>query len=227
MTMPLPLAICIEDTCPGDGVRYLRCVALPGRQPGLRVSPEGTVLWKSDDVTACELWVSGDDRLILFRPAGAPPVRVERSGRSLDVPFDKPVVLVDQDVFQVGERTLRVHVHGTAPAVRPPSPLPARKSGSTASRVAAVVALGAAVVGCNKNQVEVRDTPPSVAVEVDGAPPDPQLPEADGGAPEPPATSTMAVEPPEPPAPTTPPAGTKKPEPIEVREAPPDMIDVE
>jgi hypothetical protein len=167
------------------------------------------VLWKTGDDIACELWVSGDDRLILFRPTGAAPVRVERRKRSLDVPCDKPVVLLDQDVVQVGDRVLRVHVHGAATTVRAPSPLPVRKP-STASRVAAVVALGAAVAGCNKNQIEVRDMPPAVPADLDGAPPDP--PGEDAGTPEPSATSTFAVEPPAEPA-----------EPIEVREAPPDM----
>jgi hypothetical protein len=211
--MPLPRAICIEDLRPGEGDRFLRCVALPGRQPGLRVSTQGTVLWKSGDDIACELWVSGDDRLILYRPMGAAPVRVERKKRSLDVPFDKPVVLLDQDTFHVGDRVLRVHMHGTTTAVRAPSPLPVRKP-STASRVAAVVALGAAVAGCNKNQIEVRDSPPAVPADFDGAPPDP--PGEDAGPPEPPPTSTFAVEPP-----ADPPGEPI--EPIEVREAPPDM----
>ena len=214
--MPNPLAICIEDTDAASGACFLRCVALPGRQPGLRVSPEGTVLWKSDDVTACELWVSGDDRLILFRPAGAPPVRVERSGRSLDVPFDKPVVLIDQDVFQLSERTLRVHVHGAASTVRAPSPLPARRAVSTAARVAAVVALGAAVAGCGKSQVEVRDSPPQVPVEVDGAPPPPQPSESVSAAPAPPTSSAKPAD-----STPAPPASTKEPKPIEVRETPP------
>jgi len=214
--MPLPRAICIEDLSSGEGDRFLRCVALPGRQPGLRVSTQGAVLWKSGDDIACELWVSGDDRLILYRPTGAAPVRVERRKRSLDVPFDKPVVLLDQDVVQVGDRVLRVHMHGAATTVRAPSPLPVRKP-STASRVAAVVALGAAVAGCNKNQIEVRDMPPAVQADLDGAPPDP--PGEEAGPPEPPTTSTFAVEPPaEPPAE---PHETN--EPIEVREAPPDM----
>jgi len=196
-------------------------VALPGRQPGLRVSPHGAVLWKSEDVVACELWVSADERLILYRPTGAAAVRVERSGRSIEAPHDKPVVLLDQDVFHIGDKAFRIHIHGNAPAVRPPSPLPPRKALSTASRVTAVVALGAAVAGCNKNNVEVRDQPPAVSIDTDGAPPEPEPEEPDGGLVETPPTNTMAVEPP------APPASTEKPPPIEIREAPPDMMDVE
>ncbi len=210
--MPLPFAICIEDVRSGEADRFVRCVALPGRQPGLRVSTQGTVLWKSSDDVACELWVSGDDRLILYRPTGAAPVEVDRRNRSLDVPFDKPVVLLDQDVVRIGGRVLRVHVHGATTTVRAPSPQPVRKP-STASRVAAVVALGAAVAGCNKNQIEVRDTPPAVPADFDGAPPDP--PGEEAGPPDPAPTSTFAVEPPTEPA--------EPAEPIEVREAPPDI----
>ena len=115
--MPKPLAICLED--PGArsaAERYLRCTAVVGRQAGLRVDGAGTVLWRSDEAVACELWVSLDDKLILYRPEGAAAVAVHRAGRVLDVPAGKPVVLVDQDEFQVGAKRLRVHVHGTAPA---------------------------------------------------------------------------------------------------------------
>ncbi|MCP4592143.1 MAG: hypothetical protein GY842_15520, partial [bacterium] len=69
--MSKPLAICIEDMDAQAETRYLRCVAVPGRQPGLRLDEAGSVLWKSDDGASCELWVSADDRLILYRPEDA------------------------------------------------------------------------------------------------------------------------------------------------------------
>ncbi|MBI5499047.1 MAG: hypothetical protein HY907_02315 [Deltaproteobacteria bacterium] len=170
--MPKPLAICIEDLEPRDeGRRYLRCVAVVGRRPGLRVTGAGAVIWRSDDGVACELWVSGDDKLILYRPEGAPAVVCRRAGRSLDVPAGKPVVLLDQDEFDAGGRRLRVHVHGVARVVHEPSflPVPRPASGlpkAAAAAVALSAALGAA--DCKKAkeepaEVEVRTEPPMVA----------------------------------------------------------------
>ena len=64
--MPKPLAICIEQVDPQSKTSaYIRCVALVGRQPGLRLDKAGKVLWKSDDGVSCELWVSADERMIL------------------------------------------------------------------------------------------------------------------------------------------------------------------
>jgi len=179
--MPRPLAICLEDLEPGAGrPRYLRCVAVVGRGPGLRVDERGVVLWKSDEPAACELWVSLDDRLILFRPEGGAKVTVRREGRSLEAPTGKPVVLLDQDRFEVGTRRLRVHVHGAIDHAYPPSPLPEPSMTGLSRAAVAVAALGATLgtADCKKSQpaeeVEVRATPPAVPVQAD----------AGGGAPD-------------------------------------------
>jgi len=154
--MPTPLALCLEDLAPSSrSERFLRCVALAGRKPGLRLGPDGVVAWRSEAPVACELWVSLDERLILLRPAGAPPIVVRRAGRVLDVPFDKPVVVTDQDVVEVGPKRLRLHLHGQALEVTAPMFLPER-SMAGATRLAAVVAMGAAVVGCKGTGGEVR-----------------------------------------------------------------------
>jgi len=161
--MPRPLAICIEDLAPAsETARYLRCVVVPGRQPGLRLDEKGTVLWQSEEA-AVELWVSADERLILYRPEGSAAATVRRGERSLDAPAEKPVILVDQDELDVGERRLRIHVHGEAPAVTAPSLfVPETKQPgplSLLARTAAAVALGSVVaVGCGES--EVRDNPP-------------------------------------------------------------------
>ena len=116
--MPKPLAICLENLDPRKtGHRYTRCTALVGRQPGLRVDDGGRIQWEEEGHTAVEIWVSQDDRLILYRPSGGAPVVVRRGGRSLDVPVDKPVVVLDQDLFTVGDNEYRIHVQGVAPAV--------------------------------------------------------------------------------------------------------------
>ncbi len=153
--MSTPLAICIEDLDAQSGVaKYTRCVALPGRQPGLRLDEAGRVLWQRDDGVSCELWVSADERLILYRPEGGTRVTLHRAGRSLDVPCGKPVVIIDQDQIDVGRRRLRVHVHGEAPSVAAPSALPSRlrpfdrvtQTAATAAVIGAVAAAGSCAV---------------------------------------------------------------------------------
>jgi hypothetical protein len=227
--MPAPLAICLEDLDATPGApRYLRCCAVVGRQPGLRVDSAGAVLWQGDADVAAELWVSGDDQLILYRPEGAPASTVRRAGREVTAPVGKPVVLRDQDEIDVGGRHLRVHVHGPAPAVAEPTPLPeeaaaaplteptaadgAADAGPSAfARAAAALALGAALGagGC----VEVRNNPPDMAPTPrprDGGPPPSPAPtggqrvpiRVDAGVAAKPGTPT-------------------KPGPIEVRVAPP------
>ena len=199
--MPKPMAICIEDLeARADQPKFLRCVAVPGRQPGLRVDRNGKVLWQSEDGVSCELWVSGDDRLILYRPEDAVPVTLHRAGRRLEVPGGKPVVLIDQDEFEVGARHLRVHVHGEAPAVSPPSVfVPKQKPLAGLARAAAVAAtIGAvAVGGCGKKDpetrgrepIEIRDQPPKVEASdpPQEQPVDPETPGKDNTPPEPPA----------------------------------------
>jgi hypothetical protein len=179
--MPQPLAICLEDPDAAVDRRFLRCVAVPGRRPGLRVDAAGAVLWRSDERAACELWVSADDKLILFRPAGASAVRVTRAGRSLDAPEEKPVVLRAGDEVAVGGRRLRLHVHGPSPSVVAPSPLPAAERPGSLRRAAAVVAVGAALgaaatlgAGCGGGTTGTQNPEPdpgdaSVAPEPDAA----------------------------------------------------------
>jgi hypothetical protein len=185
--MVKPLAICVEDVGSQAKERYMRCVALPGRQPGLRLDEAGLVVWQSEDDVACELWVSADGRLVLFRPGGAMPVSVHRAGRSLDVPCGKPVFVIDKDEVDVGERRLRIHVHGEAPLVAAPSPLPSKtrpfsrlaQAATAAAIVGSVSALGCCPIELRSNPPEmepvtptivVRDDPPEIVVTVEVSP---------------------------------------------------------
>jgi len=53
--MPEPQAICIEALdAQSRASGYLRCVAVAGRQPGLRLDAAGWVLWQSEDQVSCE-----------------------------------------------------------------------------------------------------------------------------------------------------------------------------
>lgn len=153
--MPSPVEVCLENRT-GSTSHFTRCVALAGRQPGLRLDGDGEISWQRDDATAVEIWVSADDRLMAYRLPEAPAVRLERSGRTFDLPAERPVVLLTLDELCIGAQRLRLHVHGPAPTVQPPTALPARSR--RAAKMAAVVALGAAVAGCS--ELEVRENPP-------------------------------------------------------------------
>lgn len=129
--MPKPIAVCIENlTGSSPAQRYLRCVALGGRQPGLRLDRKGQVHWQGETGAACELWVSADERLVLYRQAGMAPVTVSRAGRSLEVPCEKPVMLADQDELAIGRRRFRLHLHGLAGAISAPAYLPVEAGGA-------------------------------------------------------------------------------------------------
>jgi hypothetical protein len=177
--MVKPLAICIEDLDVQLGAgKYLRCVAMPGRQPGLRLDGAGRVLWRSDDGASCELWVTADGRLALYRQAGMGRVTLRRAGRSLEVPSAKPVIVVDQDRVDVGERRLRVHVHGEAQAVAAPSPLPSRprRPGRLAQAVTTAAIIGAVATAGGCTDVDIWATP---TIDVIENPPEPVEPTPD------------------------------------------------
>ncbi|MBN2393742.1 MAG: hypothetical protein JXR84_23620 [Anaerolineae bacterium] len=161
-----PLAICVEDLDASKKTsRYTQCVALPGRQPGLRLDGDGRARWFSEKAVACELWVSADNRLILYRPDGAPPVQVRRAGRSLDAPCEKPVILLDKDEVNVGACHLRIHIHGEAAAIAAPAPLVVKRGPfeRLAQTATAAAVIGTLATGC----IEVRETPPIVAPPTD------------------------------------------------------------
>ncbi|MBW2529564.1 MAG: hypothetical protein JRI23_35630 [Deltaproteobacteria bacterium] len=153
--MPDPISLCIENTENDDEeTRFIRCVALEGGRAGLAVDPRGRPMWIETDGCACELWVSSDEQLILLRPAGAPPSRVHRAGRSLDVPADKPVVMLDQDEIEVSGVMLRLHVHGFTTEIHAPEPfIPPR---AAVAAVAAAMVLGAAT-GCDRPETTGGD----------------------------------------------------------------------
>jgi hypothetical protein len=203
--MPQPIAICLEDLgAPEDGERYLRCVALPGRQPGLRLDASGAVLWQEGE-GGCELWVSADQQLILFRPEGAAPAGVARAGRTLAVPVGKPVVLLGGDELELGGRRLRVHLHGEAGAIHAPAPLEPEGRRRGVKAVAAALALTASLGASDcRKPVEVRDQPPVIAVP-------PPKPDA-RPAPKPDAVPTPVEVRDHPPEPAVRPPPPKKPQ---------------
>jgi hypothetical protein len=167
--MPTPLEICLEDLALSEqDERYIRCVALPGGEPGLSLDRDGAVRWMPAEPAQYGLWISADDQLVLVRGDGAGPLTVSRAGRSLEAPEAKPVVLLDQDLLVVNGRRLRVHVHGVAAEVHPPERLSGSALARMARTAAAALALGAAVVAPGPMgiadaapPIEVRTRPPA------------------------------------------------------------------
>lgn len=173
MTNPTPLEICLEELSPANEEPYIRCVALPGGEPGLALDRAGLVRWRSDESTDVGLWVSADGQLVLLRGAEAGTVVVSRAGRALDAPAGKPVVLRDQDLLELAGRTLRVHVHGVAAEIRAPERLSLRSVKEVARATAAALALTAAVGGSAAAEPIPGGPPP---IEVRARPPKPVSP---------------------------------------------------
>jgi hypothetical protein len=172
--MPTLLEICLEETAlPPEAERYIRCVALPGGEPGLALDREGAVRWMPDTPAPYGLWVSADDQLILLRAQGARPITVTRAGRSLEAPAEMPVVLLDQDLLQIDGRELRVHVHGVADEIHAPE----RLSGSALARVARATAAAlamSAAVGVGGGAAAERAVAGPTPIEVRAQPPAPR-----------------------------------------------------
>lgn len=218
--MPEPISLCIEDLDePAERTRFIRCVALAGGEPGLGVDARGKPLWRGGSAAkrACELWVSGDERLILWRIATAPPITVRRAYRTLDVPAEKPVVVLDQDELELSGVRLRLHVHGRAVAIHPPTPFVPRSVGAVA--VAAAMAFGSIAAGCSAKGGgpdlvgEARSNTTTAAARAVGtqAPPAsvPAAPTMSASAPAASASACASA------------TATAKPPPIEVRHRPP------
>jgi len=180
--MPQSLYLCLEDCHPvHESVRFLRCTALIGRQPGLAVDLAGEVIWQAAVPVYFELWVSGDDRLICFRPAGSSEgAIVHREGRSVLVPEGKPVVVLDGDEFEIPGRRFRLHLHGPATLASAPTWFVPETSGAgrlaklAAGAAMTLSALGA--VACGKGDSGKSTEPEKPTIEVRTKPPDAPAP---------------------------------------------------
>jgi len=179
------IALCIEDCHPAsESLRYLRCCALTGLQPGLALSAGGVVAWKGEDPASLRLVVSSDEKLVCYQEpgtAGAPPsggaslvMQVHRGGRFVDVEEGRPIVLLDGDEITLGDRRLKLHVHGFVADSHDPEFYVAPETSSHAGLARAAGVAGVAMAGlmamsgCDKAPpdkpveppIDVRDRPP-------------------------------------------------------------------
>jgi len=145
--MAQPTVVCLERRWPETDEPFVRCVALPGRAPGLALGHDGSILWMASEGVACSLGLSGDDQLILMRSAEAPATRVSRAGRSLDVKAGKLVVLLHGDEVELAGQRWRLHVHGPAREIAPP-----RALSIAAWAAAAALAVTTSVAGCTPSK---------------------------------------------------------------------------
>jgi hypothetical protein len=114
-----------------------------GREPGLRISADGSLLWMEQKQADIELWVSADERLILYRLEHAVTLTLRRGNRALDVPATKPVVLRHGDVIESAEWSYRVHLHGTTASTHAPEPVAAPRRSRLFRATAAALTLAA------------------------------------------------------------------------------------
>jgi hypothetical protein len=157
---PRPIALCVEKL---DG-ELVRCTAVQGRENGLAIGVVGTLLWRSSEPAACTIWVSRDERLMAERAPFAPRTTLVRSGRSLELPEGKPVVLRNQDELLLdGVDRFRVHLHGYARTVEPPTLL------RRAVRATAV-GLALAALGCgSENGIRTGSSASSTPASADAS----------------------------------------------------------
>lgn len=170
-----PIALCLEALDRSEEP-LTRCVALAGRQPGLRISASGAVQWLCEEnAGSIELWVTADARLALFRNSEAPAVELHRAKRRLDVPSAKPVIIIDGDELRSATWAFRVHIHGETLGVIAPEPVAAPRRPRRLLRTTAA-ALAVAALGSQASAVE----PPATGASATDAGADAtgQLPDA-------------------------------------------------
>ena len=82
--MPKPIALCLEDLdAANPGERYLRCVALVGRQPSCRRAGAATVRWK-DPAEAVEVTVSAPGARFAIKGRASSVIALVREAGELD-----------------------------------------------------------------------------------------------------------------------------------------------
>jgi hypothetical protein len=153
------LSICLEDIlAENQDERYLCCTVKRGRAGGLSVDNKGTTQWMVDDSPAFQLFFTREDTLGLYRLHNGAAVQVRRGRRTLDAPFEKPVILRHRDELVIAGRHYRVHVHGEVTKAR--APYFFNQQLQKASNVAAAVVLGAALTaGACREADDSRDPP--------------------------------------------------------------------
>lgn len=143
---PRPIEICLERLGGSSADRYVRCTAQIGRALGLALGIDGRVLWCEQSGVGCEIWVSADQRLMAYCPAGTPPTTLHRAGRVLALPSQHPVVLRHRDELELAGTRFRVHVHGVTDLVH--APVVVRALARAAATAALALGVGGSV-GCN------------------------------------------------------------------------------
>jgi hypothetical protein len=152
-------SLCLQDL---DAAvpRFVRCVALPAGRLGLGLAADGSPAWQDEAAASCPIAVAADGRLALTRTERAPAVRVERAGRSVDVPPLRPTMLRDGDVLVVAGHRVRLFRHGEITRVHKPQVLRGKLAALAAAAGLALAAGVAAPAGAAA-PIEVQTRPPA------------------------------------------------------------------
>jgi hypothetical protein len=142
-----PIELCLESVDRlEDDQPYVRCVAISGAEPGLGLSAEGEITWCQTEAASATFWVSADNQLIVTRNRESDEVRLIRAERFLDLPLEKPVVVLNEDLVVINGHGFRVHVHGVAASVEPPTRLALRR---VQSMIAGAAVAALSIAGCH------------------------------------------------------------------------------
>ncbi|MDJ0764685.1 MAG: hypothetical protein QNJ97_17025 [Myxococcota bacterium] len=151
--MSKPVALCVELKNNPEKTRYYKCTARTGREKGLTIQLDGTIGWCEISDVACELWVSDDQRLMVFRPSGGPDVYVSRANRKICLAEAQMATLLHLDELTINGRSYCIHVHGIAETIHPPRLVRVIRAAS----LAASLAIGASSVQCNDSSPSDTD----------------------------------------------------------------------
>jgi len=141
--MQKAISLCLERVADSEGERFIRCTARSGRDAGLAIGLDGSILWCSQEPAACDIWVTGDGRLVVVRAATDQTMRLERGRRVLELPEGRAVVVLDEDSLVVQDRRFVVHVHGPTDKILPPQPLRLGRGALVAAAMSLAVGCGA------------------------------------------------------------------------------------
>ncbi len=162
--MPKPIALCIELVDAPEKERYYKCTARSGREKGLSIRLDGTIGWCEDGPTACDIWVSADQRLIAKRPIDSGDVHVTRAHRKILLKEDFMATVLNRDELIIDGRRYRIHVHGVTEEVHSPRLVRVIRAARAAGLAAALTA--STLVGCG-DKSESTTNPPSTAADTD------------------------------------------------------------
>jgi len=159
-----PIELCLESLdAVEDEQPYVRCVALSGAELGLGLTASGEIVWKQNDAPSASIWVSADNQLMVVRNEESTAIRLVRAERFLDLPLAKPVVVLHEDLLEMHGHSFRLHIHGVAASVEPPTRLALRR---VHSMIAGAALAAVSMAGCVNGPPDTSSAPSTLTAAV-------------------------------------------------------------